>query len=321
MSSRPSQFVFTQPGPLRMYSTVELLRLPPPTYLVDKVLPEGGMIGIYGAPGHGKSFVALDLALCVATGLPWKGHAVQQGFVVYVSAEGGAGIGKRVGTWLAEHHIDPKTADIAWITESIVVGEDTESMTRLFSRLETEIDKAPALFIIDTVARCFDGDENKQEDMGSFVRGIDAMRLGFKSTVIAVHHTRQGEDRERGSTAFRGAADTMIFVRKDSTDGCVCVSCNKQKDDEEFPEKRLTLKVNPLFNSCTLVSTDTNADDIVTAAIVSAGKAGISFSGLQEMVVAEGSVSAATMKRRLKKGLVDGAYVRADGLYRMASAK
>ena len=43
-------------------------RLPPPKWLVDGILPEGAMATLVGFSGTGKSFIALDIALSVATG-------------------------------------------------------------------------------------------------------------------------------------------------------------------------------------------------------------------------------------------------------------
>jgi hypothetical protein len=39
-------------------------------------LPEIGIQEIYGGYGTGKSFLASDLACCVAAKIPWHGHEV-----------------------------------------------------------------------------------------------------------------------------------------------------------------------------------------------------------------------------------------------------
>src|ERR687883_1735228 len=54
-----------------------------------------------GPEGTFKSFVALDLALSVAGGRPWQEHPVHQGPVVYISAEGSAGLRNRLEAWEA----------------------------------------------------------------------------------------------------------------------------------------------------------------------------------------------------------------------------
>lgn len=236
MGSRPSAFTLTQSGPLRLYSTTELLGLPAPTWLIDGIMPAGGLVGLYGPPGAGKSFVAIDIAMTVATGLDWMGHPVERGSVVYVSAEGGSGIGKRVLAWLIDRKADPKQANVAWLIESIPIHADSEMMALLLNRIIDEARVQPALVVVDTLARCFDGDENAQEDMGRFIAGVDTLRSELKTTVLVVHHTRLGGDRERGNTAFRGAADTMMKIEGEEGSPFFTVNCDKQKDDEEFKE-------------------------------------------------------------------------------------
>jgi KaiC/GvpD/RAD55 family RecA-like ATPase len=251
MGSRPSSYVFTQEGPLRLYSTTELLNLPAPTWLVDKALPAGGLVGMYGRPGCGKSFIAIDLAMSIATGTPWFGREVERGFVIYISAEGGSGIGKRVLAWLATHGVEPRNADIAWLVESIPVSTDSTQMGQLLDRIVDEVRRHPALIIIDTLARCFDGDENLQEDMGRFIAGVDLLRKELGCTVLVVHHTRLDGNRERGNTSFRGAVDTMIAI--DRSDDLIELKCNKQKDDEEFADIQLELVKVDGTDSCVVM--------------------------------------------------------------------
>ena len=247
-----SRFVFTQPGPGRLLSTKELLELPPPSWLISPILPLGGLVGLYGPSGNGKTFVALDMALSVATGASWQGRSVERGFVVYVSAEGGSGIGKRVKAWLQAHSLDASQADIAWIIESIAVDGESEDIDALIDRIDLEVERQPSMIVLDTMARVFVGDENETADMGSFVKGVDKLREAFGCTVMVVHHTPRADSyRERGNGAFRGATDTMIRVLKE--DVSITVSCDKQKDAEEFEEIALELTKVEGTDSCIVV--------------------------------------------------------------------
>ena len=252
MSSRPSDFTLTSPGPLRLYSTEELLKMPPPEWLIDPIIPAGGLVGLYGPPGVGKSFLAIDMALSVACGRPWQGHPVQSGYVLYVSAEGGTGIGKRVAAWLKTRVVEPREAKVAWLTESIPVYSESADLDRLMLRISEEVDEQPKLVIIDTLARCFDGDENQQEDMGRFVSGVDKLRHEFGATLMVVHHTRLDGDRERGNTAFRGAADAMLSISRGK--GGLALNCNKQKDSEEFQVHNFDLITVPGTDSCVIAT-------------------------------------------------------------------
>ena len=92
MSSRPSSFPLTSPGALRLYSTTELLKMPAPEWLIKPLMPLGGFIALYGPSAVGKSFIAIDLSMHIATGRDWQGHHTQNGFVLYVAAEGGRGV-------------------------------------------------------------------------------------------------------------------------------------------------------------------------------------------------------------------------------------
>jgi hypothetical protein len=76
--------------------------------------------------------------------------------------------------------------------------------------------------------------------MGRFVAGVDRLRKEFDTTVLVVHHTRLDGDRERGNTAFRGAADAMLSLSVKK--GKLMLSCNKMKDAEEFDDIELRFK-------------------------------------------------------------------------------
>lgn len=236
---------------MRIYSTAEMMALPPPKWLVDQIIPAGGLVGLYGPPGVMKSFVAADLALSVAAGGLWQGHPVSQGFPLYVCAEGSAGMGKRIKGWLMYRGLKPAQAPAAWLTESVPVYTDSDGMARVIERIE-EAEIVPDLIIIDTLARCFDGDENQQADMGRFVAGVDRLRKEFDATVVVVHHTRLDGDRERGNTAFRGAADTMLSLSNKK--GKLILSCNKQKDAEEFDDIELKTRAVPGADTIVIVN-------------------------------------------------------------------
>lgn len=251
MGSRPSQFSLTSPGSMRMFSTQEMMRLPPPAWLIDKIIPSGGLVGLYGPPGVMKSFVAADVALSVAAGGLWQGHPVTQGFPLYVCAEGSSGMGKRIKGWLQYRKLKPKDAQAAWLTESVPVYADSDGMSRVIGRIE-EAEIVPDVIVIDTLARCFDGDENQQADMGRFVAGVDRLRKEFDATVIVVHHTRLDGDRERGNTAFRGAADTMLSLSNKK--GKLILACNKQKDAEEFEDIELRTRAIPSADTIVIVN-------------------------------------------------------------------
>lgn len=227
--------------------------MPAPEWLIDGILPEGGFCGIYGPPWTGKSFLAMDMALSVGAGGFWHGHPVQRGFVLYVAAEGGPGIGKRARAWLAHRGVQPSDVEVAWLTEPISVYRDSADMDMLMGRIEDEIRRIPRFIVIDTLARCFEGEENETGDMSRFVSGIDRMRHEYGATLLVVHHTRLDGERERGNTAFRGGTDTMMAVSRAGKRGVITMECTKQKDAEDFADLHFQLAPVPGVDSVVIV--------------------------------------------------------------------
>jgi hypothetical protein len=84
--------------PFRMLSLEDIERLPDPEPLIDGLIDHGTVTKLVGESSKGKSFVAIDWSLCIATGRPWQGHGVRQGRVLYIAAEGafGPGPGRRL---------------------------------------------------------------------------------------------------------------------------------------------------------------------------------------------------------------------------------
>ena len=200
--------------PVQLLSAADVKDLSPPSYLIEPILPAGGLAVIFGASSVGKTFLALDMALCVATGIDWLGqYPVKKGLVVYVMAEGIGGLGRRIRAWEIAHGLKV-SADTFFVPEPVQL-KDPQEVKKFIALLKQQLpdDVPPALVVIDTLARCFlGGDENSAKDMGLFIAGADAIRAATGATVLVIHHPGLKKDHERGSTALRGAADTVMAI-------------------------------------------------------------------------------------------------------------
>jgi hypothetical protein len=220
-------------GHKRQYLTVDDLEAQPDLqYLIDDHVPLGGFAVVYGPAGTGKTFIALDMALSIASGQKWNGHAVRGGPVVYVTPEGKGGLKQRVRAWRSRpDRADCDLAGMKFLPEAVNLM-DERSVSSFLADL-AEMDLPPALVVFDTLARSLvGGDENAARDMGLLVASVDRIREATGGTVMVVHHTGKSGDTERGSSALRAAADTMISVSAD--DAVMKLACDKQKDAEEF---------------------------------------------------------------------------------------
>lgn len=213
----------------------ELIKRPPPEYLVDGILPKGALGCVFGRPGSAKTFLVLDVALRVAGGLPWGVREVRGGPVLYIAAEGSAGLGTRIRAWLDHANL----ADIDNI-QFLPLAVNLLDVHQRAALLVVTAEINPVLIVVDTMARSMvGGDENSARDVGLVIDAADKLRLQTSAAVVLVHHTGKDGQTYRGSSALEGACDTMVEVLLDGD--VVTVRCEKQKDAEPFEPIRMRL--------------------------------------------------------------------------------
>ncbi|MDN5792360.1 MAG: AAA family ATPase [Brevibacterium aurantiacum] len=226
----------------RFLSVDDLEALPPPQWLVPGLLTEGSIAAIYGAPESGKSFLAVDMSMSVASGIAWHGREVLAGAVLYVAAEGAPGLGKRVRAWVLDK--GATSQPIAFSLMRDPLNLTTEKEARDFAAAARAGLGELRMIVIDTLNQTAAGaDENSAKEMGQYIAGMKRLRDATGATVVVVHHSGKDETKGmRGSTALLGAMDTTVEVAR-STDGrSIEVRVRKQKDAERDPPMRFNLE-------------------------------------------------------------------------------
>jgi DNA-binding MarR family transcriptional regulator len=243
---------------MQLYSIEDLRNLPPVSWLIDRLLVARAFVVLYGPSGVGKSFFALDLALTVAAGTPWlDGSATTAGWVLYIAAEGSAGLTKRIDAWTAAREI-PEPDRIRFLPDAVNLL-DPRSVASAELTIAA-MPEPPALIAIDTLARTLiGGDENSARDVGLFIAAVDQLRAAAGGcTALIVHHTGKKGDDERGSSALRGAADQMLALTHD-TGGSLRLEFAKVKDHE--PPAPLALQLATEGDSCAIQLGPDDRDD------------------------------------------------------------
>lgn len=226
---------------LRLLSVPDLKNLPDPAWLVKSLVQKRTLIELFGAEGSSKTFLALDLALCIATGTPFQSHEVAQGRVVYVYAEGAPGIKARIVAWEMEHGFQPLTTPGAWFLPYQINLMDRDNVNALADEIERVVGPECDLIVIDTLAKAFGGgDEDKTAEMNRFVLHMDDLRIRFGASVLILHHTGWDESREKSNRALRANADTVMSAEKKGANGeHVTLSCVKPRDVPPFDPIKL----------------------------------------------------------------------------------
>ncbi|MEV6912814.1 AAA family ATPase [Amycolatopsis sp. NPDC051071] len=227
----------------QLLTAQQLRDIQPPEPLVDGYLYRNTLAWLHGKPGTLKSFTAVDIACCVDTGTEWHGHPVKQGTVLYLIAEGAAGLSTRVDAWELAHGTTVDNAMFLPVPVQMLQSLDVAAFTRLLADLR------PVLVIIDTQSKVTLGaDENSTKDMARFVDALDQLRRACGACVLVVHHEPRAGENMRGSTALEGGADTILRITRDGN--VVEISNTKQKDAPEQPP--LVLAAEPVGGSLIL---------------------------------------------------------------------
>jgi hypothetical protein len=213
----------------------QLDALPPPSWLVHELIVDDGLSVLYGDPGAGKSFFAIDLGLRLAHGMEWHGREAHQTGVLYIAGEGARGLGKRIKGWRYKHAMDGVEAPFLLLPVAVELL-DEKQRGKLLRTIDAACKRAGfeiGLIVVDTVSRALAGaDENGQEAMGAFVKACDAIRHHAGGAVLGVHHSGKDKDRGmRGSTVLLGACDAVFKLSKAET--LVTLKTEKQKDAEQ----------------------------------------------------------------------------------------
>lgn len=222
----------------RVLTVEELMQEPDLEWQVPDLVPRRGMGLVFGESGTGKTFLVLDLALSIASGLPFLGREVKQGQVVYVAGEGR--LKARVAAWQAAHpgantdalRVVPAAPDLADPREAEILREDIEAVAG------NQVD----LIVLDTWTRVTPGkDENSNSDTSLAIDVCGRMAERFGAGFLVIHHTGVGDaNRPRGATALFAAADYAWLVKnKHNPRG---LTCAKMRDAEPFPTTAFHLR-------------------------------------------------------------------------------
>lgn len=205
----------------------------PPQWIIEGAVPKA-LFQLTGPPKVGKSLVALEMALAVATGAHWMGRATKRGRVLLVALEDGPGrlqsrFGKMLngskppenlfimsnsrGRWQdwGETYQGARTSD--WLAQFIV-----DAMTYDW-------------VILDTFSRAF-GDIDQNDNNG--VQSVLAPLQEAGVAVTIVDHTKKGGGRVKDSSEPHDATESAAGSRAKGalTEGSLSLRRHKKGDLE-----------------------------------------------------------------------------------------
>jgi len=177
-----------------------------------------GIVG--GEPKCGKSFLALDMVVAVAAGVPClrRFPASRIGPVLLYAAEDALhvvrtrleGICRAAAVTLADLPIHVITAPSLRLDRA----EDCQQLQTTVATLR------PILLVLDPFVRLHRIDENASCEVAPLLAYLRELQRRFALAVVLVHHPRKGAGTMRGGQALRGSSelhawgDSNLYLRR-----------------------------------------------------------------------------------------------------------
>lgn len=190
-------------------------------WLVEFLWARAGVGIVGGAPKCCKSWLALDLALSVASGTPSLGRfAVHDpGPVLLYLAEDGPEAVKQRLLGLCRH----RELDLAALPLDVITAPSLRlDLERDRARLHRTLRAAtPRLLLLDPFVRLHRVDENSAGEVSALLAFLREMQREHDVAILVVHHARkngpagsQAGQGLRGSGDFHAWTDSALYVRR-----------------------------------------------------------------------------------------------------------
>ena len=174
-------------------------------WIVDHLIPKGAIIILFGKGGIGKTWLVMDIARCIGSGIDYLGYATQETLVIFVDFENPLtvlntrtqrmGEAEGVHFWRVANDLKPPKLD----------SDDWKKYKEL---------PHGTVLIFDTLRASHSKDENSSEHMAMVMERVKELRdCGF--TVILLHHTPKNSEKiSKGSTAIVDLADHILNLSR-----------------------------------------------------------------------------------------------------------
>lgn len=241
--------------PPSMMGAVGVHQLHDPTlrheFLIADFLDRQGVAMMPGASGSGKTFLVLEIALCISTAMPFWGMEVKPGLVLYQAGEGKQGVTKRLDAWLKDRGVSPDASiPFQMLTKRVnlfIDDKDTDTIIAEGKAWAEFYGQPVRLVVIDTFNKAITGaNEISGQDMGKVISRMERISVELDCCVLSpIHKSKEGG--MRGHTSLKGDAANVIEVNelniRDHNGRIIrTIVLDKNKDGEKGKPLRFVLR-------------------------------------------------------------------------------
>ena len=190
----------------------------PPEFIVEGLVPVG-MTVFTGKPKTRKSFMMLQMASCVATGIDFLGHRTKKCEVAYFDIEGSK---SRISTRVANMTVKPPkgvhiTNELKWHFGSTALTQKLKELHQAYPAIR--------LIIIDTYGQArgmvATKGANAYDTDVTLLSPLQRMAQDEGLAIVLVHHDRKGADntedlleKPSGTMGITGTADSVLNITR-----------------------------------------------------------------------------------------------------------
>lgn len=180
-----------------------------------------GLIG--GAPKSCKSWLALEMAVAVASGRPCLGrYAVPTpgGVLIFAAEDTPLQVRERLEGLCRARGADFSAFNVGLIVEPSLRIDRADDLARLGITLASH---RPKLLVLDPYIRLQRVDENNSTEVSAILGALRGLSREFELAMVLVHHARKNAAEYagqalRGSGDFHAWADSALYLKRQGED-------------------------------------------------------------------------------------------------------
>ena len=216
-------------------------RPPEQRWLIDGLWGDQAVGIVGGEPKCCKSFLALDIAVAVASGAPClrRFPVARTGRVLLFAAEDALGVvRRRLDGICAAASVDLAALDLDVITAPTLRIDTADDQGRL---AETVAALRPTLLILDPFIRLHRIDENVCSEVAPLLAYLRDLQRRFALAIVVVHHARKGAGGARAGQALRGSSefhawtDSALYLRRLGDELSLTIEHRAEPSDGPIP--------------------------------------------------------------------------------------
>lgn len=251
-------------------------KVTPVNYVIQSLVPERSVGFLVGESGAKKTFAALQMALCVATGIDFCGLPVRQGSVLYFAPEDANGVRERYAGWKYKRNKNKDLPNFFILGQQVPL-HNLEMLKRFAGKVLASPffeldDNRPALIVIDTYSANSAGqkvgqepivdkesgkiigwkggtdfNENDNNVAAAIMTNAAALAEMLCCAVMIIHHTGKDVTRgARGASALYANSGFEITVKKAKDRALFIIEHTKAKGCALLPPRAIRTEKCPL---------------------------------------------------------------------------